>query len=245
MAVTAKARKIDQLMEEAMQALSRRAYFDAERTAHQALCLAREATDYQRIMRIMPALQEARRQRMQLAVDAQSTVHVLDTAVPESMRVEPGCYLVQPPLVGADARRLRLLALEQNVPVMVICREPTTRMRLCPIVAITPGFTVRAKIDPPADPAQPTIEWILDAMEALGDWAITTLDSELTPPRRVEAILTRLEAVPEHELLHQLAVDAAEEAFTFAQEEERNKPVRRGRPSPASSEEETAESSSS
>ena len=52
----------------------------------------------------------------------------LDDGVTEDMELEPGCYLVRPPLVGADARRLRLAAFEREIPVTVICREPRTQL---------------------------------------------------------------------------------------------------------------------
>jgi hypothetical protein len=221
MPTSAKAKKIDQLMEDALKALEAGSYFTCERLSLQALTVSRESSDFLRIARILPALQEARRQRMQIAVDADDHVRVVTDPVLESAVIAPGCYLVQPPLVGADARRLRLMAFEQEVPVLVICREPMTKLKLCPIVAITPGSTVRTKIDPPDDPAAPDIPWLLGAMETLGEWAIASLDRELTPPRRVEALLTRLEAVPDHELLHQTAAEAAEAAHAALLAEQR------------------------
>ena len=62
---------------------------------------------------------------------------------------------------------------------------------------------MRTKIDPPTDPDQPDLDWILDAIEALGDWAIQTMDPERPPERYLDELLSRIDAIPEHEGLHQ------------------------------------------
>ena len=207
--------QIDALMEEASQALARTAYFQAERPAREALSLARDAEDFARMARIILPLQEARRQRYQQALDV-GTVTIIATPIEEEMAIEPGCYLVRPPQVGADARRLRLMALEQEIPVAVLCREPMTSLKLCPIVAISPGVTIRAKMHEPADPDHPDLAWFVEAMEALGDFAVNSLDPALTTLKRIDALLNRLETVPDHEGLHQ----ALEEACQHMQQEQ-------------------------
>ena len=55
-------------------------------------------------------------------------------------------------------------------------------------------------------------EWMLLACEALGDEAIASLGTGLTPVARVLALAERLEAVPDHEKLHQRLEEAAREA---------------------------------
>lgn len=65
-------------------------------------------------------------------------------------------------------------------------------------------------------------EWILQAGEALGDAAIADLPPELVPQARVMALAERLEAVPDHEKLHQRLEEAAREAARL--------PVKRGSP---------------
>ena len=62
---------------------------------------------------------------------------------------------------------------------------------------------MRTKIDPPADPEAPDLEWFANAMEELGDFAIESLDPALTTIRRLDALIGRLEAIPLHENLHQ------------------------------------------
>lgn len=201
---------IQQMMDKAQAALHRSAWFEAERLTWRALELARANRDFALMARITLPLQEARRQRLQMAFDTaqrRGKVVVLDKPFGEDMRPEPGCFLVQPPLVGADARRYRLAALEREVPVAVLCREPKTRLKLCPIVAIG-QVTIRTKIDPPKSWDQPTIAWFIGAMESLGDAAIETLDTGCSHLKQVDALLARLDAWPDHEKLHQALAEA-------------------------------------
>lgn len=205
-----KQKKVDDLMEKASAALRRTAYFEAERMALKALQMSRQIDDWDRMSRIALPLQEARRQRVQLAIDAAETgsgVTILDQSVTENMSIEPGCYLVQPPLVGADARRFRLAALQREVPVAVICREPLTQLKLQPIVAIGAGSTVRTKVKPPKKVDAPTLAWFLDAMEAIGDWAMEMIDTGQELTKQIDTLLERLDVVPDHEKLHQKLAD--------------------------------------
>jgi hypothetical protein len=179
--------KVDEMMERAEAALRRSQWFEAERIALKALELARREEDFAAMARIVLPLQEARRQRVQAAVTAaKKKVRILDADITEEMPLSPGAYLVQPPTVGADARRLRLAALRREVPVAVMCREPRTQRGQCPVVAIG-AITVRARIDAPKD------------------W-----------DRQIDYVLNLLDTVPDHEKLHQLlAAKCAEAAKGF------------------------------
>jgi len=66
---SAKATSLNTLMSKAQQALSRNHWFEAERLAAKALDMARSEGDFNLMARIALPLQEARRQRMQLAFD--------------------------------------------------------------------------------------------------------------------------------------------------------------------------------
>jgi hypothetical protein len=197
-------------MEKASAALRRNQWFEAERLAQKALEGARAARDFALMARITLPLQEARRQRMQAALD-KTGVKIVDEPFGEQPKLKPGCHLVQPPLVGADARRLRLFALEQEIPAAVLCREPRTKTGLCPIVCIG-EVTIRARIAPPKNWDKPTVSWFAGAMEALGDAAIETLDRSALPVKQVDELLRRLDACPDHEKLHQALAAACEAA---------------------------------
>lgn len=198
---SAKTTSVQTLMTKAQQALSRNHWFEAERLAAKALDMARAEGDFHLMARIVLPLLEARRQRMQIALDSKKVV-ILDAPPPADMELKPVCYLVQPPLVGADARRLRLLALEREVPALVLCREPKTQLGLCPIVAIG-QVTIRARIDAPKNWDKPTPAWFAEAGEQLGDAAIESIDPTADSARQVDALLERLDALPDHEKLHQ------------------------------------------
>lgn len=230
-----KAAKIDAMMEQASQALVKRQYFEAEKLALSALRRAYGAGDYERIARIVLPLQEARRQKRDLAIDS-GNVFIVDGELPQGRTLKPGCYLLTPPRVGIDGRTLRELADERHVPVVVVVREPTSREGLWPLVAVGP-VTFRTKVDPPkprpakvtkkktttkkttkvAEPSKPAIElpepeWFVYANEALGDAAISQILATDAAALRVDALMDRLEAQPDHEKLHQRLGEAAREA---------------------------------
>lgn len=214
-ASAAKRRKIDELMEKASDALARMSWFEAERLAIRALSLAWQHRDFERMARIVLPLQESRRQRFQKALDAGADgVAVVDQPPDgEELSVVPGCYLVQPPLVGADARRLRVAALQRDVPVAVLCREPATQLGLVPVVSTIPGKSFRTKMPPPKNREQPDLAWFVDALEELGNAAMHAIDPEKAVDRRIEALLEMLDALPEHEGLHQMLEEACREAM--------------------------------
>jgi hypothetical protein len=194
--------KVSEMMDRAEAALRRSQWFEAERLALRSLEIARREDDFDSMARIILPLQEARRQRLQLAL-ATKKVRILDGDISDEMALSPGCYLVQPPAVGADARRLRLAALRREVPVAVMCREPQTRIGLCPAVAIG-QVTVRVRIDAPKDWDKPDFKWFVAALEALGNGAIDQLDTGLEMDRQIDFLLSALDSVPDHEKLHQV-----------------------------------------
>lgn len=205
----AKELRIDELASAAQKALRSNSWFEAERLALRALELAYRDRQWAAMASVVLLLQEARRQRAQLAID-EDVIRVVESDIPEDPRVEPGLYLVQPPQVGADARRLRLTALHREVPVVVVCREPTTRLGEVPIVAVGP-VTVRARVDPPPKKGY-SRAWLLGAVRALGDAAIDGLDTGLEWHRQVIYLMSALDAVTDHEELHQTLHDVCVKA---------------------------------
>ncbi len=139
--------RIDQIMDKASKALVERRYFECERLSVEALEMAHQLTDYERMARICLPLQEARRQKRDLAADSRN-IFVFDDQLPRAGKLQPGCYLVRPPRVGLDGRLLRELADKKEVPVIIVTREPTTRTGLWPVVSLGP-VTVRTRVEPP------------------------------------------------------------------------------------------------
>ena len=212
-------------MDRASESLVRTDYFETISLCDQALRLALSAKDWERLARITLPLQEARRQIRQIAVDT-GAVRLVDTPTQLRAAPQPGCYLIQPPLIGADARGFRAGAERRGVPVFVLAREPMTRLGQWPMVGVS-VLTVRVRLDPPAgvvrDATSKTgdrmetpvpMAWFEAAAEALGDAGIASVDANAPAAHRVEDLLERLEAVPEHEKLHQRLAGAAREAMT-------------------------------
>lgn len=202
--------RIDEQVQMAEAALRRAKWFEAERCALKGLEMARRAEEFELMASVCLPLQEARRQRLQQALDAKKIV-VLREGVVEEMKLHAGCYIVEPPLVGADARRLRLAALRDEVPVAVLCREPINRMGQCPIVAIG-GVTVRTRIPPAKSHEKPTLSWFANALEELGNFAIETVDAGHDLDKQIDDVLAKLDAHPDHEGLHQTLMELCQEA---------------------------------
>lgn len=204
------ASRVDALMERASTALTRSKYFECERLSVEALELAHASHDYERMARILLPLQEARRNRRLAAMDV-GRVTILEEMPGEDDSIAPGCYLIQPPLVGADGRELRERAFAAEVPILVVVHEPKTRLGLWPIVMIGP-VTVRERVDPPKHESKVDVAWLISASEALGDAAIADVEPELPAPDRVVALLDRLHTIVDHEKLHQALTGACHEA---------------------------------
>ena len=195
----------DRLMDDASTALVETRYFDAEALALEALHLAHGAHDFERMARICMPLLEARRQKRLAAIDSGNFVRLGSVDdVPEA--IEPGCYLFEPMLVAADARNFRDQADRDGVPVFVLAREPETQLKEWPVAMIGP-VTLRTRVERP-DGGEPTLEWMQNATEELGDSALETIDPEDGAPSRVQEIIEMLGAMPDNERLHQ-ALEAA------------------------------------
>ncbi|MEZ6317980.1 MAG: hypothetical protein R3B49_04385 [Phycisphaerales bacterium] len=219
--------RIDELMERASASLEETRYFEASGLCRQALVLARRASDYERMARITMPLLEARRQIRQLA-ESSGPVRVVRATEDVPRPLEAGRYLLQPPMIGMDGRRLHELGDEHEVPVFALVREPLTRDGLWPIVGVG-DVVVRTKVDPAApakfDPKSPARDkwsgevpgaWFTAAAEALGDAVIRDAErvSEGDPAAfLVDDLLERLAIAPEHEKVYQRLERACRDAM--------------------------------
>lgn len=202
---------IQKSLAQAEAALQSGQWFEAERLGLSCVDAAIAADDHGLAADACLPLQEARRQRLIAAIDACEGQVTIVTSVPQEVETATaGVHLLIPHAVGADARRLRIAALQSEVPALVVCREPDTERGLVPIVAIG-GRTVRAYVDPPDDPESPDLAWVLGAQEALGDAAIDNLDPALTGPGLVDSLRTGMESIPDHERIHQALASALRE----------------------------------
>ncbi len=203
---------IESKLDAAEKAMKSSSWFLAEREALAALDAAISAGIHDLAADATLPLQETRRQRTILAIDASDGVPKIVEAVEQELEtVEPGVHLLVPHAVAADARRMRVAAQQTEVPLLAVCREPDTRMGEVPIVAIG-EVTVRAYVAPPENPEAPGLDWVLAAHDALGDAAIARIDPAIDGTQKIEALRNALESVPEHERLHQALAAALREA---------------------------------
>lgn len=211
------AARIEKLMDLAERALKETHYFEAERAASEALGIAHADHDYEAMVRILMPLQESRRQ-IRLAASDTGKLFIMNERPGETARIKPGCYLFEPPLVGADAREMLDRATREEVPVMTLAREPAVKsLKLdrrpgdWPVVMIGP-VTLRAYVRPPKN-NKPTLAWYLDACEALGDRAVADIDPGLDAASRVDELFERIHTLIDHEKLMQALHAACKQAI--------------------------------
>lgn len=214
---TEKLNKLDSLEKNARAALEAQDWFKADRDAFEAISIAYAMDLYDRMPAMVEVLKEARGRRFREALntgvlytldDPEARDEMFETQTPEELT--PGCYLVEPPLVGADGRNLRDHFFSLGVPALFIVREPKTRAGKWPIVMIGP-ITVRAYVEPPEDD-EPTLEWMEDAAYELGDSAIEMVNAEADATVRVNELLDRLGTVVLHDRLLDLLAQTCAEA---------------------------------
>lgn len=205
---TKQATRLDEIMEEASAALAAGDYFRCERLAAKAMQDAFAKEEWEAVARITMPLQEARRQRRLMAIDA-DRIFVFDEEPPSGeQRLESGCYVIGAPCVAADARRISEAGMEQRVPVIALACEPRTQLGLLPVAVVGPT-TIRAKMKPVKTF---TPKWCLQAIEALAQSALETFDPGRAVHRQVEDLVEKVMTLPDSELLHQKLAEVAHNA---------------------------------
>ncbi|MBT4524477.1 MAG: hypothetical protein HOC21_06110 [Phycisphaerae bacterium] len=122
-------------------------------------------------------------------------VQIVESFENEDALYGGGRYLVRPPLVGRDAGLIHHALREKGHCALVLCREPSTSLGLCPIVALGSGVMVRIQIEEPKNPQKPTCAWFDHALEELGDHVLSKLNPESTTKRQLDYLLAHLPAV--------------------------------------------------
>lgn len=177
---------IDQLMEQASKALAETDYLACERLCDQALAMAMEAEDFDRAGRIILPLQEARRQRRQIAGEA--GVIMLGEPRLEPERIlethSAGCFmLAHPPYDPTDVASLRRQAAEKGRYAEAMLVDQ----------AMLRGL-------------------FLTAMEERGDAILAHLPDDADSRQIARMLFEQLDQVGDHEIAHQRLADAARRA---------------------------------
>lgn len=213
-------------MEDASQALVQMDYLECEAQALRALALAEVERDWPYFARILLPLQEARRQRRISAGEGVlrlGTATLTDAPADWLEQLEPaGCLVVTPPHTTNDAALLETQARRARLPVEVLYAQPRgdvwtlqthAALQVQVDVPAPPAEALERWVGPAEQRAQPALaRWIMRALESLGDAAMAHALGHLPPgdPHpQLTALLTALDAVTDHELLHQRLAAAA------------------------------------
>jgi len=200
--------KIEKLIDQARAAHGDGDWYDAERHACEAMELSYKGVDFLRMSVAVEALQACRLARRDEAVSSE-TMYAFDSPIGEDdYDLADGCWLVEPPRVGADARNLREMASQMKIALVAVSREPMTSTGLWPLAAVGP-MVIRARIRPPAEI---TPAWFVSAIEALGASAIDDVDPDSGAIDRVEELYLRLQTIPDSMGLHEALLGACREA---------------------------------
>ncbi len=234
--------ELDHIMERASAALADMDYLECEARCLQALAHTRRDNQWGYYARILLPLQESRRQRRMMA--AEGTVRLGSTDLPARPEEwldrigAAGCMVVTRPHQPEDAAALTRLARERRRHVLTLFADnPANAASWTVRTCVGPPVTITQAAPPSAwcnawhaadnalsipvsaaqqlNPSRRPTDWFLDACEALGDAAIARIDASLTGPQRVRALEAYLDAVPDHEKLHQRLADAARAAVTL------------------------------
>lgn len=213
---------LDAMMDNASRALVAMDYLECERLCVQAQVMARDAEEWTYYARIALPLQESRRQRRMIAAEGTirvGTSDLKDAPINWLERVTPGCLVVTPPHTPEQAAQLHQMAHQRRLHVEVLYARPgesswrlatfTGRAAECDVPS-PPHECLHRWLSDPADARrQDAADWFIDATEALGDAMIAGITEPEGTRSRIAALEACLDALPDHEKLHQRLTDAA------------------------------------
>jgi hypothetical protein len=117
-----------------------------------------------------------------------------------------GRFLVRPPLVGRDSGIIHHALRAKGLAAIVLCREPSTSLGLCPIVALGSGVMVRVQVEEPKNPEKPSCAWFDHAIEELGEHVLSKINPDTTTKRQLDYLLAHLPAVSTCTIVYTAAV---------------------------------------
>ncbi|MEO0477624.1 MAG: hypothetical protein AAF085_16895 [Planctomycetota bacterium] len=213
---------IDQIMEDASQALVEMFYARCEILCLEALQQARGESDWGMVRRILLPLQEARRQKRQAAIDGPVLLGTPDpTKSPEwLLEQECGCVVITKPFNQTLANSMWMFIHHAGLPVEILLADNASSDSSWRITSFSnpaiytdlpapdPSWIGKALSSADMNPPTPA-HWFMRASEAIGNAAIDAVTDEPGTVERFDALAAALSAVGDHELLHQALADAA------------------------------------
>ncbi|NJL30574.1 MAG: hypothetical protein HC898_02480 [Phycisphaerales bacterium] len=189
---------LDELMEKASVALSAREYLACEAMCMQALELARGKSDWAYYARILLPLQEARRHRRTLSAEGFIRLGILAAdleTIEKALPDQPFCLVLTHPGSVEMARRIQTISRENFRFAQILWADNAIQADHW-VLRSMGGVSVEAKLQsPPASwcgrwlnpceqveadshqPARKPGDWVIDAVEALGDAALAQVNS--------------------------------------------------------------------
>lgn len=211
---------LDQVMEQASQALAEMSYLRCERLCEQAMTMAVDAGRWTYASRILLPLQESRRQRRMIAADG---VIRLGTADVDRASLsqwvwswieqhQAGCLAVDVS-DGLNLETIRKQIRDAGFYVELLGIEARGQDRWTICVGHGPD-SIRCEVGAPqasmmdqdvadCDEHMQAAGWFLEALELLGDAAYASMKTRVDALQRVAALQRAVTMVGDHELLHQ------------------------------------------
>ena len=180
-------------------------WFKTERTAVARVDSARADCQWKKLAKALGDLCSARQSCAKAAHNGKKVKVIDSMELVDSIR-EGGRYLVRPPLVGRDASLIEHALKKRGHSVIVLCREPITKLGRCPIVSLGSGVTVRTRVDEPNNPDKPTCRWFDDVVDEFGEYVVGKIDIEATNQRQLDFLLAHLSTIPLHIDAYRIAI---------------------------------------
>jgi|GEM_PF-3460514 hypothetical protein len=182
------------------------AWFKKETVSVGKVDQARSSESWEQLSIALEELCEARGSMYEAAKNGKR-VQIIDSIELGDEITGGGRYLVRPPLVGKDAGILANTLHAKGVSGVVVCREPSTALGLCPIVALGSGVMARVQIEEPTNPEKPTCAWFDHAIEELGNHVLSKRNKEAPHTRQLDYLLAHIPAAPTHIGLYKAAIE--------------------------------------
>ena len=213
---------LDQVMEDASRKLVEMDYLASEARCLEGLRIARENENWTGYGRVLLPLQECRRQRRMIAADAAVQLGTPDGMTGSLLALSAGCIAVTHPLSAEDAGRLAKEAAKHRRHIEVLWCACDVDDEVWTIRTFD-GSQIECKMPGPAEDfrgelleaasaghrLQTAGHWFIAASEALGDAALSAVEAPEGSLDRLEQLELMVQAVGDHEILHQQLGDAA------------------------------------
>ena len=180
-------------------------WFRVEKSAISKIDIARSAKDWENLGIALQELCSARQACVKAAHNGKSVIILESMEHVDTIR-SGGRFLVRPPLVGRDAALVEGALKKRGYSTIVLCREPKTKLGLCPIVALGSGVTVRTRVQEPEDPEKPSCRWFDSVVQLFGEHVVKGIDRDATCQRQLDYLLAHLSAVPSHGEAYRIAI---------------------------------------